>query len=367
MKYKRLGSTGLEVSAIGFGGIKLSRLSQETATKVINRELDLGVNFIDTARAYGDSEEKIGVATRGRRDDFYLATKTNQRTAEGAKRDLETSLKELDMDRIDIWQLHTVSDREVWDQVMGPGGALETAKWALKEGYVDHLGITIHRDIGVMKDAIECGEFETLMVAYSVIDNEGVEDEILPMAKDHDMGVIIMKPLAGGTMVTPSPEGEPKPAEDPIVRGNLRYIISNPAVSVAIPGIETLEEVEENCAVGDSLEPLSDGERTELLKKIGQMGISFRYGQTCLRCGYCQPCPNGVKIPEIFRALDEYQGYPDNLKYIGLETYKAIDVKPDACTECRQCMEKCPTGMDIPARLKEAQRILEEAIAHVGA
>jgi predicted aldo/keto reductase-like oxidoreductase len=367
MKYKRLGKTGLEVSAIGFGAIKLSGVTQETATATINRELDLGVNFIDTARAYGDSERKIGIATEGRRDEFYLATKTNTRTADGARKDLETSLKELDMEKVDLWQLHTVSDRATWDKVMGPGGALEATKWAWDEGLADHIGITIHRDIGVMKDAITCGEFETIMLAYSIIDNENVEPEVLPLAKEHDVGVIIMKPLCGGALVSPRAEGEPKVPVDPIVRGNLRYIISNPAVSVAIPGIRTLEEVEENCAVGDSLEPLTAAEKDQFMKDLGSLGMSFRYGQSCLRCGYCQPCPNEIDIPKVFRALDEYQGYPDNLKYIGLETYKSLDVKPDACAECRECMEKCPTGMDIPERLKEAQRIIEEAIAQMGA
>ena len=111
----------------------------------------------------------------------------------------------------------------------------------------------------------------------------------------------------------------------------------------------------------------STEEKTELLKTIGNLGMSFRYDQRCLRCGYCQPCPNGVNIPEIFRAMDDYMGYPDDLKYLGLQIYEELEVKPDACVECGECMEKCPTGMDIPARLKEARRILEEAIEKQGA
>jgi len=367
MKYKMLGNTGMRVSVIGFGGIKLPGVSQEVANATINRELDLGVNFIDTARAYGDSENKIGVATKGRRDEFFIATKTGQRTAQGAKEDLMRSLKELDMDRIDLWQLHSVSDRGLYEKVMAPGGALEAAKWAKEEGLIDHIGITIHRDLGVMRDAILSGEFETIMLAYCVIDPEGVEPEVLPLCKERNMGVIIMKPLSGGTLVTPQVEGEPKRGYDPIVRANLRHIISNEAVSTTIPGIQTLAEVEENCAVGDNLEPLSAAERDELLRRIGSTGISFRYGQRCLRCGYCQPCPSGIDIPKIFKALDQYQGYPDNLKYMGLETYKSVEVKPDACVECRECVEKCPGGLDIPEKLKEAQRILEEAIASMGA
>lgn len=353
----------MDISVIGFGAIKLSQISQEQTTATINRELDLGVNFIDTARSYGDSERKVGIATKGRRGDFYMATKTADRTAEGAKKELMMSLKELGMEKIDLWQLHSVSDRDLFEKVMGPNGALETAKWAKEEGFIHHIGITIHRDIDVMRDAINSGEFETIMLAYCILDSEGVESEILPLCKERNMGVIIMKPLCGGTLVTLRGENELKAANDPIVRGNLRYIISNEAVTTAIPGIQTLEEVEENCAVGDNIQPLSTDEENDLMKLIGSLGRSFRYGQTCLRCGYCQPCPNGIVIPNVFRALDEYQGYPDNLKYIGLNTYKSLEVNPDACTECMECMEKCPTGMDIPARLKEACKILEEALA----
>jgi len=363
MRYKKLGGTGLEVSVIGYGAIKLPRISQDVATACINRALDLGVNFIDTARAYGDSERKIGIATKGRRDEFYIATKTGERTVDGAKVDLKTSLSELKMDRIDLWQLHSVSDREQYEKVMGPGGALQAAKWAKRQGLVDHIGITIHRDLDVMRDAIESGEFETIMVAYSIIDQEGVGEEILPLAKEAGMGVIVMKPLSGGALVSPRSSENEVVGNDPIVRLNLRHIISQDAVSTVIPGMMRMEEVDENCSVGEEISPLSEEERAELLRLIGSTGISFRYGQRCLRCGYCQPCPSGINIPQVFKALDQYQGYPDNLKYIGIRTYQALEVKPDACVECRECVEKCPGGLDIPERLKEAQRILEEAIA----
>jgi len=366
MRYKKLGRTGIKASVIGYGGIKLPLLSQDLATATIDRALDLGVNFIDTARNYGDSERKIGTATKGHRDDFHIATKTSQRTAEGARKELGTSLKELGMDRIDLWQLHTVSDPAAYEQVTGPGGALEAMRWAQGEGLVDHLGITIHRDLGVMKRAINSGEFETVMLAYSIIDQEHVGAEILPLCGKKGLGVIVMKPLGGGALAMPRAQGEPKPGRDPIVRANLRYVISNRWVTTAIPGIQSVEEVEENCAVGRSVDPLSPRGRRRLLRLIGSLGASFRYGQRCLRCGYCLPCPNGIAIPYVFRALDEYQGYPGNVKHIGLETYKSLKVKPDACQECRRCVRKCPSGIDIPAKLKQARIVLDRAIREVG-
>ncbi len=366
MRYKQLGRTGIKASVIGYGGIKLPLLSQEVANATLERALDLGVNLIDTARNYRDSERKIGIATRGRRDDFYIATKTSQRTAQGAGMELRTSLKELGMDRIDLWQLHTVSDPGAYQQVTAPGGALEAMRWAQEEGLVDHVGITIHRDLGVMKLAIDSGEFETIMLAYSIIDQEHVGAEILPLCGKNKIGVIVMKPLCGGALVMPRAQGEPKPERDPIVRANLRHIISNRWVSTAIPGIQSVQEVEENCAVGRSIRPLSPRSRRRLLRLIGSFGASFRYGQRCLRCGYCLPCPNGIAIPDIFRALDEYQGYPGNVKQIGLETYRSLKVKPDACKECRRCVRRCPGGIDIPAKLKQARMVLEQAVHDAG-
>ncbi len=366
MRYKKLGRTGIRASVIGYGGIKLPLLSQDLANATMDRALDLGVNFIDTARNYGDSERKIGVATRGGRDDFYIATKTSRRTAKGAREELSTSLRQLGMDRIDLWQLHTVSDLADYQQVTGPGGALEAMRWAQEKGLVDHVGITIHRDLGVMRLAADSGEFETVMLAYSIIDQEHVGAEILPLCGKKRLGVIVMKPLCGGALAMPRAQDEPKPKHDAIVRASLRHVISNRWVTTAIPGIQSVEEVEEDCAVGRSVRALSLRERRRSLRLIGTIGASFRYGQRCLRCGYCLPCPNGIAIPDVFRALDEYQGYPGNVRSIGLETYRSLKVRPDACAECRRCVRKCPSGIDIPAKLKQAQIVLDEAIRSAG-
>ena len=356
MQTRRLGRTGLEVSAIGFGAIKLPKISEEEATAALMRALELGVNFIDTARNYRDSESKIGAALKGRRDEFVLATKTSTRDADGAQTDLETSLANLQTDFIDVYQLHSVSTPEAWEEAMGAGGALEAAQQARSEGLVRHIGITIHRALGVMRQAIECGEFETIMVAYSPLDQEGVETEILPLAAEHDMGVITMKPLSGGALCLP-PEERPA-GGDPVARDSLRYILGNPAVTVAIPGIEAVGEVEQNVAIASPFVPLTDDERDALTKRIAELKRSVRYGQVCLRCGYCQPCPEGVNIPEVFRAWDMVREYPDSLKHHGFELYQALEVDALQCVECRECEEKCPAGIAIPERLREAHEAL---------
>jgi predicted aldo/keto reductase-like oxidoreductase len=355
MQYRRLGKTDLQVSVIGFGAIKLPQVAQDVATEALNRALDLGINFVDTARAYHDSEEKIGCALEGRRDEYVLATKTAQRGAEGALAELETSLGNLRTDHVDLWQLHTVSTWPQWEQINAPDGAIAAGRKALEQGTIRHFGITIHRDWQVMRAAVESGAFESIMLAYSPLDCEGVGAEILPLAKEHDLGVIVMKGLSGGQLAQPLETRKPGfGGADAVVAGALRFILGNPAVSVVIPGMTCVREVEENVAVGASFAPLATEELAELRKLIGGQQKAYRYGQVCLRCGYCLPCPQGIKIPEVLRAADMKRDYPDDLKYMGDALWESLEVHPEDCVECRKCTEKCPGGVDIPAKLKEA-------------
>lgn len=358
MEYRRLGKTELEVTPISFGAIKLPGISEDEAAACLNRALDLGINYIDTARNYRDSERKIGLGVGHRRDEFHLATKTGARDYDGAMADLETSLEQLQTDYIDVWQLHTVSNEENWQKVMSPDGALKAARKAESEGVVGHVSITIHRALDVMRKAIESDEFETIMLCYNPLDSENVA-EILPLAKARDMGTIIMKALSGGQIAYPKEERQAGlGGPDALVAGSLRWVLSDPNVDVVIPGMQTVAEVEENAALMTPLEPLSDDEREELLRRLAEFGGSYRYGQKCLRCGYCQPCPQGVPIPEIFKAAQMVASYPDNLRHMGYDLYESLDVNAEACVVCGACLEKCPAGLEIPELLEEAHETL---------
>ena len=351
MDYRTLGSTGLKVSALGFGCIKFRNCPEPEVADALHRALDLGINFFDTARAYGTSEEMIGRAIGSRRDEYVLATKSAGRTAETLTADLETSLANLQTDHVDVLLLHTVSDPETYEQVTAPGGALEGAQRAVEQGRVGHVGVSIHRDLATMRRAIQSGAFQVLMPAYTVIDPER-SGALLPLAVEHGVGTVVMKPLSGGQLVSPpGPDGQPV-SPDPVVGGALRWILSNPNVHTVIPGMINAQQVEDNVAAAER-GPLSDDERAELLEIVGNLRKSYRYGQACLRCNYCQPCPEGINVPEILRAMDMTDSYPDNLKHMGRDLYEEQDYTAEHCVECRRCVELCPAGLDIPERLRQ--------------
>lgn len=355
MQKRALGNTGLEVTMLGYGAIKLPNISEREASECLNRALDLGVNLIDSAHIYGDSEEKIGKAVSHRRDEFYLATKTEGRDAATFESELDESLRKLQTDYLDIYQLHTVSTWDVWQAVQAPGGAYEAAVNAKKAGKIRHIGVSIHRDKRVMKSVIESGLFETIMLCYNPIDSEDVGTEILPMARKAGMGTIIMKALSGGQLVQPAESrvsglGGP----DAVVAGALRFVMQNPCVDVVIAGMQKLHEVEENVAVAENFTPLSEQEHDELVRMIGKLSPELRYGQVCLRCGYCRPCTVGIDIPEVLKAADMKRAYADELHAMAEEAWRNLEVSPEECTECGACMERCPAGLDIPDLLRQA-------------
>lgn len=330
MEKRRLGKTELQVSLIGMGGIPIQRVDKEEAGAVVRAALEAGINFFDTARGYTDSEEKFGTVFGGERAGAVIATKSMARTRAAMAADIATSLANLKVDSIDLYQLHNVRTRDDLKQVLAPDGALAALREAQAAGKVKHVGITGHV-VDVLVEAVKTSEFETVQFPFNAVEKEGAE-RLLPLVEKLDLGVIVMKPLAGGAL---------RPAELA-----LRFLLDYP-VSTIIPGADSVAQVRENAALGVSPRPLTPAERDELSRQIAGLGNRF-----CRRCEYCLPCSQGINIPFIF-VLDGYWTRY-GLKEWAKERYDALDVKADACVECGLCESRCPYSLPIRELLKEA-------------
>lgn len=259
LKRRRLGRTELMVTELGLGAMDTPQVKEGRET--LDVALDLGINFIDTARDYQGSEFLIGELLRGRGiKDFHVATKTFSRTRDGSQYDVDRSLKILGIDKVDLYQLHDVSSLEVWERVMAEGGAFEGLAIARYRGLVDYIGISSH-SLEVLEKAIRCGEFDTVMLEYSAFFPE--TEGLISLANEANIGVIVMRPLGGS--------GRTSSIRTRISEGNksltpgllLRYVLSNPSISVAIPGVRFPSRVRENVELASSFEPLDESEKRQ--------------------------------------------------------------------------------------------------------
>lgn len=330
MNYRILGKTGLKVSEVGFGGIPIQRVSPREAEVILHRALDLGINFFDTARAYTDSEVKLGAVLGKRRREAIIATKSMARSREGMESDLKKSLEALGTDYIDLYQLHNVKDEAALARALGPGGALEALKEAKKDGVIKHIGVTGHIK-SFLLEALKTGEMETVQFPFNAVELVGAR-ELLELAGEMNCGVIVMKPLAGGALKNPGLA--------------LRFILEHP-VSTVIPGMDSLEQVEENVLAGSESKPLSAAERVALEAEAGSLGEAF-----CRRCEYCQPCPQGIDIPTVFLLDGYYTRY--DLTDWARERYRGLKVGAGSCLQCGECEEKCPYSLPIRQMLADA-------------
>ena len=327
MEYITLGKTGLRVSRMGLGGIPIQRIDAEAAKKLLDAVEAAGINYIDSARGYSVSEERIGQAIEGRREKFVLATKTMSRDREGMARDIETSLKNFRTDYIDLYQVHNPSLEQL-EQVCAPGGALEALLEARVAGKIGHIGLTAHKP-EVFRRALELPWVETVMFPYNLVENHGTE--LMERARELNVGFINMKSLAGGAI------------ED--ARLALRFAAANPNVSVVLPGMYSPEEVAQNAAAVADASPLTEEELAKAEALSRELGASF-----CRRCGYCAPCTVNIDIPNNFI----FHGY---LSRYGLADwargrYDALAAHASDCVACGACEERCPYQLPIREMLK---------------
>ena len=327
MEYSTLGKTGLQIARLGFGGIPIQKTDVETTRALILTMVEKGINYIDTARGYTVSEEFLGEALEGVRDKFILATKSMARTKESMATDIDISLKNLRTDYIDVYQVHNPTPAEL-EQVIAPGGALEALLEARDAGKIGHIGLTGHTT-AIFEKALEQDWVETFMFPYNIVETQG--EELMRKCTEKEIGFIVMKPLAGGAI------------DDPELA--LRFIGANPDVSVVIPGMYDVKEIEMNLAAIENTTPFTEEELAKMDAIRKDLGTNF-----CRRCNYCQPCSAGIGISGFFILEGYYDRY--GLQDWAQTRYDAIPVKASACIDCGVCEPRCPYNLPIRKMLK---------------
>ena len=321
-----LGKTGITVVQNAFGALPIQRVSKEMAVKLLRKAYDGGMRYFDTARAYSDSEEKLGEAFDGMREKVFIATKTAAKTPEGFWRDLETSLKNLRTDYIDVYQFHCVQ------QCYKPGdgtGMYECMVEAKKQGKIRHIGVTAHK-IGIAKECAESGLYETMQFPFSYLSGKQ-ELELVEICKKQNMGFICMKALAGG-LINNS-------------HAAMAYMTQFDNV-LPIWGIQKEEELDEWLSFMDNT-PVMDEELSTFIDKE-QKELS---GDFCRGCGYCMPCPQGITINQCARMSLMLRRAPSE-NWLS-EYWQKEMAKIETCLHCNACASKCPYELNTPELLQK--------------
>ncbi len=338
MKSVRLGKTELRVSELGFGGIPIIPLSFDEGTDLVRYCFDQGINFFDTANMYADSEKKIGAALESVRDNVIIATKTLQKEAKGAAEHIALSLDNLKTDYLDLFQFHNIAKDEEWEKIQAPDGAMEAVKTAMADGKIRHLGFSSH-NIDTAIKVCRSGLFSTIQFPFNFIENEPM-DELFQVAWEFDMGIIAMKPLGGGLLESAGL--------------CFKFLQQYPNI-VPIPGVSTKEELDEIIALYKSPQPLNQEEKGEIERIRSDLGKNF-----CHRCQYCLPCDQEVQISDvmIFRSMARRLA-----PQIAVAIAKSPMESVENCTECEECLEKCPYNLAIPEIIKEQKKNYDEVSA----
>ena len=336
MKQITLGSTGITVPQNAFGALPIQRVSTEMAVKLLRRAYEGGMRFFDTARAYSDSEVKVGEAFDGMREKVFIATKTGAKTPEEVRAQVETSLKNLRTDYIDIYQFHCA------DQCYRPGdgtGMYECMEELKKEGKIRHIGITAHK-LYIAEEAVESGLYETLQYPFSYLSSEK-EIALVKKCTEANMGFIAMKGLAGG-----------------LINRSEAAMAFMSQFDNALPiwGIQKEKELEEWLSYMAET-PTMNEELTAYIEKE-QKELT---GEFCRGCGYCMPCPAGIMINQCARMSLMLRRAPS--KAWLTPQMQAEMKKIEVCLHCNQCMKKCPYELNTPELLKKNYEDYKKVLA----
>lgn len=339
VKNLRLGKTEIITPQNAFGALPVQRVSMDEACKILQRAYEGGMTFFDTARLYSDSEEKMGNALADVRNNIFIATKSMAKNVDELKSQLETSLKLLKTDHVDIYQFHCA------DKVFSPGdgtGMYECMEDFKRQGMVRHIGITAHK-IGVAEEAVKSGIYESLQFPFSYLSSER-EIALVELCKAKDVGFIAMKGLAGG-----------------LIRNSKAAFsfISQYDNVLPIWGIQKMSELEEWLSFFKDTPEFTKEISDFIEKEKAELN-----GEFCRGCGYCMPCPEGIIINNCARMSLMVRRAPTAA---WTNEYWQNEMKKiETCTGCGQCREKCPYELDTPNLLKKNYEDYRQIIANGG-
>lgn len=323
-KEVQLGATGLKIMRMGMGGIPIQRLSVDQSDLVLENAVAAGINFFDTARIYTDSESKFGRILSRHRDQVIIASKSFSREAAAVLRDIDSSLEQLRTDYIDIYQCHNIASESDLEKVLAADGAVAGLVKAKEQGKIRHIGLSGHKP-RMVKKALSLFPFETIQIPCNFMETDALAD-LIPLAKQWQVGVIAMKPIGGGNIRE--------------INLNFRFIF-NQGIDVAIPGMDSEKQVAENVAALENLSSLTAAETACLQKEKDRLGDQF-----CRRCEYCMPCPQGLPISFLHVLKNYYFLY--DLKDWVWERINALAKTYKDCAACGECVQKCPYHLNMP-------------------
>jgi predicted aldo/keto reductase-like oxidoreductase len=329
MEYKVLGKTGLKVSSIAFGALQFARIDRKEAINLVRSAYENGINLIDTAHNYPESEEILGKAINTIRNKIYIITKSISRNKKEFLTHLDTSLTRLKTDYIDIFMFHFVSKDEEFE-ILKNTGIIEALIREKQKGKVRFIGFSCHSP-QVIDRFYEVDDFSTLMMPLNFLSTEYVQKPIYEKFEKNNIGLLAMKPFGGGRLMD--------------IEICFKFLRNYPKF-ITIAGMQNLKELNENIQFASSKDLLNENDREKIKKIERELGEKF-----CRQCGYCMPCPNNIKITDInfikvyFKQMPRYKFYK-----MGLEDSVRIAKK---CTECGECSNKCPFNLDVPSIIKE--------------
>ena len=374
MQYRPFGKTGVNISTLGFGCMRLPEIQkedgswevdQEKTDAMLMRAYELGVNYFDTALYYchSNSEIAVGKALKSIRDKVYISTKCPLELVKEPgdfRKVLETSLKKLDTPYVDFYHFWGINQK-TFDEKIVPMGLIAEAQKLKEEGLIRHISFSFHDSPEALKHIIDNGEgLESVLLQYNLLDR--ANEEMIQYAAKKGLGVVVMGPVGGGRLAAPT-ELAAKLGTEAVNTYELafKFVLGNPGVCCALSGMQTIDMVEKNEKVASLENPMSEeewrrvGKSLENLKKFSEL--------YCTGCGYCQPCPKGINIPRIFQAYTYLNVY--GLKDLAKNTWngylndeKNPGAKPDACVNCGYCERKCPQHLKVRELLKKVEGVL---------